>query len=224
MYFYAALCYNPSMSKYPINLDLAGKPVTVIGAGSVGARKIRALCDADAKVTVVSKNFASDFDNICKGLDIEVIEGTYKPEHIKNAVLAIAATDDRALNEQIYKDCQKAKVICNIVDVPDLCDFYVPAVVKRGDLQIAIGTDGKCPAYSGRIRRKLEEIFTEDHGKFLNELGIARIKTIENTPPKVRMPILKKLSEDESFQYFLENGPQAWQKKADETITTWPTE
>jgi len=212
------------MSKYPINLDLAGKPVTVIGAGAVGARKIRALCNADAKVTVVSKNFASDFDNICKGLDIEVIEGTYKTGHIKNAVLAIAATDDRALNEQIYKDCQAAKVICNIVDVPDLCDFYVPAVVKRGDLQIAIGTDGKCPAYSGRIRRKLEEIFTEDHGKFLDELGIARIKTIENTPPPVRMPILKKLSEDESYEYFLKNGSKAWQKMADKTITNWPTE
>ncbi|MBW8015783.1 MAG: bifunctional precorrin-2 dehydrogenase/sirohydrochlorin ferrochelatase [Planctomycetes bacterium] len=212
------------MSKYPINLDLAGKPVTVIGAGSVGARKIRALCDAGAKVTVVSKNFASDFDNICKGLDIEVIEGVYKTQHIENAVLAIAATDDRALNEQIYKDCRNAKVLCNIVDVPDLCDFYVPAVVKRGDLQIAIGTDGKCPAYSGRIRRKLEDIFTEDHGKFLDELAIAREKTIANTPPKVRMPILKKLSEDESYEYFLKNGSENWQKKADKTIKSWPTE
>ncbi|MCF7956258.1 MAG: bifunctional precorrin-2 dehydrogenase/sirohydrochlorin ferrochelatase [Phycisphaerae bacterium] len=212
------------MSKYPINLDLTGKPVTVIGAGSVGARKIRALCDAGAKVTLVSKNFASDFDNICKGLDIEVIKGTYKPEHIKNAVLAIAATDDRSLNEQIYKDCQNAKVICNVVDVPDLCDFYVPAVVKRGDLQIAIGTDGKCPAYSGRIRRKLEEIFTEDHGKFLDELSIARKKTIASAPPPVRMPILKKLAEDESFDYFLQNGSEAWQKMADEIIKNWPTE
>lgn len=212
------------MAKYPINLDLTGKPVTVIGAGSVGARKISALCDAGARVTVVSKNFASDFDNICKGLDIEVIEGTYKPEHIKNAVLAIAATDDRALNEQIYKDCQKAKVICNVVDVPDLCDFYVPAVVKRGDLQIAIGTDGKCPAYSGQIRRKLEEIFTEDHGKFLDELAKAREKTIASTPPPVRMPILKKLADNESYEYFLKNGSEKWQKKAEETINSWPTE
>jgi precorrin-2 dehydrogenase/sirohydrochlorin ferrochelatase len=212
------------MAKYPINLDLAGKPVTVIGAGSVGARKICALCDAGAKVTVVSKNFASDFDNICQGLDIEVIKGTYKIEHIKDAVLAIAATDDRALNEEIYYDCQKAKVICNIVDVPDLCDFYVPAIVKRGDLQIAIGTDGKCPAYSGRIRRMLEEIFTEDHGKFLDELDEARVKTIANTPPPVRMPILKKLSDDESYEFFLENGSEAWQKRADETIKSWPSE
>jgi precorrin-2 dehydrogenase/sirohydrochlorin ferrochelatase len=210
------------MAKYPINLDLNGKPVTVIGAGSVGARKIRALCDAGAKVTVVSKNFASDFDDICQGLDMEVIKGLYKTQHIENAVLAIAATDDRALNEQIYHDCQKAKVICNIVDVPDLCDFYVPALVKRGDLQIAIGTDGKCPAYSGHLRRKLEAIFTDDHGRFLNELGIARAKTIAQTKPGVRMPILKKLSDDESFEYFLENGSDPWQKRADETINSWP--
>lgn len=210
------------MAKYPINLDLAGKPVTVIGAGSVGARKIQALCDAGAKVTVVSKNFASDFDEICQGLDMKVIKGLYETKHIEKAVLAVAATDDRALNEQIYHDCQKAKVICNIVDVPDLCDFYVPAVVKRGDLQIAIGTDGKCPAYSGRIRRKLEEIFTADHGRFLDELGQAREKTIAQKVPAVRMPILKKLSDDESFDYFLENGSQAWQDMADKTIKNWP--
>jgi precorrin-2 dehydrogenase/sirohydrochlorin ferrochelatase len=210
------------MAKYPINLDLNGKPVTVIGAGSVGARKIRALCDAGAKVTVVSKNFASDFDDICQGLDMEVIKGLYKTEHIEKAVLAIAATDDRALNEQIYRDCQKAKVICNIVDVPDLCDFYVPALVKRGDLQIAIGTDGKCPAYSGHLRRKLEGIFTEDHGRFLNELGKAREKTLARTQPGVRMPILKRLSDDKSFEYFLENGSDAWQKMAEETINSWP--
>jgi precorrin-2 dehydrogenase/sirohydrochlorin ferrochelatase len=210
------------MAKYPINLDLTGKPVTVIGAGSVGARKIRALCDAGAKVTVVSKNFAADFDEICQGLEMEVIKGLYETSHIEKAVLAIAATDDRALNEQIYRDCQIAKVICNVVDVPDLCDFYVPAVVKRGDLQIAIGTDGKCPAYSGRLRRKLEEIFTEDHGRFLNELGIAREKTLAQTPPPVRMPILKKLSDDESFEFFMEKGSQPWQQCADEIIKTWP--
>lgn len=211
------------MAKYPINLDLTGKAVTVIGGGSVGARKIRVLFEAGAKITVVSKRFGSDFDEICRGLDIEVVKGLYKTEHIAKAVLAFAATDDRALNEQIYRDCQKAKVICNVVDVPDLCDFYVPAVVKRGDLQIAIGTDGKCPAYSGRIRRMLEGIFTEDHGRFLDELGQAREKTIANTVSAVRMSILKKLSDDESFEYFLENGSKPWQDMAEETIKNWPT-
>jgi len=212
------------MSKYPINLDLDGKPVTVIGAGSVGTRKITALCSAGAKVTVVSKKFPPGFDKICSNLDIRVIEGPYNPEHIKNAVLAIAATDDRTLNEQIYNDCKAAKVLCNIVDVPDLCDFYVPAVVKRGNLQIAVGTDGKCPAYSGRIRKKLEEIFTENHGRFLDELAIARQKTIASAPPSVRMPILKKLADDESFDYFMENGSEAWQKRTDQIITNWPAE
>ena len=207
------------MSKYPINLDLSGKPVTVIGAGQVGTRKIKALYDSGAKVTVVSKDFPEDFDSFTEQLDIEVIRSEYKKEHIQNAVLAIAATDDRTLNEQIYRDCQTAKVICNIVDVPDLCDFYVPSIVKRGDLQIAIGTDGKCPAYSARIRRKLEEIFTEDHGKFLAELAIARQKVVTTCPPEKRKPILQKLTEEESFKYFLENDPDKWQQYADNAIS-----
>ena len=87
-------------------------------------------------------------------------------------MLAIAATSDRQLNRRIYKDCQELEILCNVVDAPELCDFIVPAVVKRGDLQIAIGTEGNCPAYAGHLRKKLEQSFTDKHGEFLAELAL----------------------------------------------------
>ena len=95
--------------------------------------------------------------------------------------------------------------------MPELCDFFVPAVVKRGSLKIAVGTDGQCPAYAGHIRKKLEKIFTEKHGLFLSELEKMRLKVInEIHEPDKRKIILGRLCDDNSFDYFLDNGPEKW--------------
>ena len=128
-------------------------------------------------------------------------------------MLVIAATNDHELNKQIYKDCQELEILCNVVDQPELCDFYVPAVVRRGDLQIAIGTEGDCPAYAGHIRKKLEQTFTDKHGEFLAELEAIRDHIIKDVPNEAdRKIILGKLVDDESFEYFVKNGSDAWQK------------
>jgi precorrin-2 dehydrogenase/sirohydrochlorin ferrochelatase len=95
----------------------------------------------------------------------------------------------------------------------------VPAVVKRGDLQIAIGTEGQSPAYAGHIRKKLEGIFTEKHGEFLTEIEAMREKLIrEVADPAERKAISGELVDDASFEYFVKNGPEQWRKKADEII------
>lgn len=206
------------MAKYPIYLDLAGRKTLVIGAGSVASRKVLSLCQAGAKVLVVAKRIDETFEVTCKDLEIEVITGAYSKQHLKDAVLAIAATNDTELNTQIYNDCREMNVLCNVVDVPDLCDFYVPAVLQRGDLQIAIGTNGKSPAYAGHLKRNLEELFTRDHGRFLDELEIIRQYVIENVEPQMRKPILAELVNDESFELFLKKGAELWQKNAKKTI------
>jgi siroheme synthase (precorrin-2 oxidase/ferrochelatase) len=95
----------------------------------------------------------------------------------------------------------------------------VPAVVKRGDLQIAVGTEGQSPAYAGHIRKKLELIFTEKHGEFLAEIEATREKIIKEVPdPVERKAISGELVDDESFEYFLRNGPTAWRTMAEEMI------
>ena len=207
------------MAKYPIYLDLKDKKVVVIGAGSVAERKVKSLCSAGAKVLVVAKDIDQDFAKSCEQESVKAISGSYSKEYLKGAVLAIAATDDTFLNKQVYNDCHKLSVLCNVVDVPELCDFYVPAVVKRGDLQIAVSTDGSCPAYAVRLRKKLEEIFTEDHARFITELKTAREKIIKRISDiGKRKEILQELVNDRSFECFVNQGPQAWQRQLQELI------
>ena len=209
------------MAKYPIYLNLHDKRVVVIGAGGVGARKVQALADAGARIVVVAPNIDTAFADFAQRNNIEVIEAKYEKQYLAEAVICIAATDDRTTNERIYEDCQELSVLCNIVDVPDLCDFYVPAIVKRGPLQIAISTDGNCPAYAGHVRRKLEDLFTETHGRFVTELEKARQKVIKQIKdPNQRKALLGQLVKDESLKFFIDNGPEAWHTRANDIINT----
>jgi len=100
-----------------------------------------------------------------------------------------------------------------------LCDFFVPAIVKRGDLQIAISTEGNCPAYAGHIRKKLEQTFTVKHGDFLAELEALRKQIIKDVQdPSDRKTLLGLLADDKSFEYFTEKGLTAWRDRAEELI------
>jgi precorrin-2 dehydrogenase/sirohydrochlorin ferrochelatase len=207
------------MAKYPIYLELCNRRIVLVGGGAVAARKAESLLKAGARLVVVADHIGQALRGFCAGTSAELIESKYSKEYLAGATMAIAATDDEKLNTQIYRDCQELEILCNVVDSPQLCDFYVPAVVQRGDLQIAIGTDGKSPAFAGHIRKKLEQIFTEKHGEFLAELEAVRSRIIEKLKdPVERKAILGKLADDESFEYFAANGPAEWRKRAEETI------
>lgn len=211
--------YNPAMAKYPIFLELGSRRVVVIGGGAVAVRKVQALLAAGARVVVVAERIDDMLTALCRNTDVELIKSKYSRNYLAGALLAIAATNNHPLNKKIYKDCQELEVLCNVVDVPELCDFFVPAVVKRGDLQIAIGTEGRCPAYAGHLRKKLEGIFTEQHGQFLAELEKLRKKIIQEVSnPADRKIILGQLADDESFEYFVENGSAKLHLFADELI------
>ncbi len=211
--------YNNFMAKYPIFLELSGRRVVVIGGGTVAVRKAQSLLAAKARLVVVAERIDKMMTALCKSKNAELIKSKYSKEYLAEAVLAIAATNNHELNKQIYKDCQELEVLCNIVDEPEFCDFYVPAVVRRSDLQIAIGTEGHCPAYAGHIRKKLEKIFTEEHGRFLVELQAIRQKIIDEVPePAERKTVLGLLVDDESFEYFVRNGPEQWRVRTEEII------
>lgn len=207
------------MSKYPIFLELAGRRAVVIGGGAVAVRKAQALLAAGARLVVVAEHITNMMTALGKDANVELIRSKYSKDYLGKAVLAIAATDKPQLNSQIYKDCQELEILCNVVDEPELCDFFVPAVVKRGDLQIAIGTEGHCPAYAGHIRKKLEQVFTDRHGEFLVELETIRKQIIKDVPdPADRKTLLGKLADDKSFDYFAESGPAAWRSRTETII------
>lgn len=207
------------MAKYPIFLELAGRRAVVIGAGSVAVRKVQALLSAGARVVVVAERIDDMMTALCTGTKVEIIKAPYSKNYLAGALLAIAATNNNELNKKIYKDCQELEILCNVVDVPELCDFYVPAVVKRGPLQIAISTDGRSPAFAGHVREKLEKLFTEKHGLFVAELEAMRTRVIQDLPaPTDRKALFGQLADDESFRYFDEKGPEAWCQRAEKII------
>ena len=208
------------MSKYPIFLELGGRRAVVIGGGSVAVRKAQSLLDADARLVVVAERIDKMMTTLCKNKKAKLIKSKYSKDYLSGAVLAIAATNDHQLNKRIYKDCQELEILCNVVDEPELCDFFVPAVVKRGDLKIAVGTEGHCPAFAGHIRKKLEKIFTEKHGLFLAELETMRKRLIKEVPEaNKRKAVLGQLTNDKSFEYFIQNGSAQWRIFAEGLIS-----
>jgi len=215
--------YKGFMAKYPIFLELSGRRVVLIGGGAVAARKAQVLLAAGARLVVVAERIDEMLTVLCRDKTAELIKSKYAKSYLAEAVLVVAATNNNQLNKQIYKDCQELEILCNVVDVPELCDFFVPAVVKRGNLQIAVSTDGYCPAYAGHLRKKLESVFTEKHGEFLAELEAMRKQIIrEVSDPADRKSLLGRLVEEKSFEYFVENGSAKWRTFADEVISSLP--
>lgn len=205
--------------KYPIFLNLKSKRVVVIGAGSVGTRKVMSLLDCGARIVVVADKIDEVLKTQCLQKNVEFVETKYSKEYLTGAAIAFAATNKKEVNEQIYKDCQELEILCNVPDCPDMCDFFVPAVLKRGDLQIAVCTEGYSPAFAGHIKKKLEDIFTEKHGQFLAELEKIRKRIIEQVSDcETRKVLFGELAGDASFEYFVEKGPQEWQKNTLEKI------
>jgi precorrin-2 dehydrogenase/sirohydrochlorin ferrochelatase len=210
------------MANFPIFLEVGDRRVVVIGGGPVAIRKAEVLLDAGARVVIVDDALDVLPPELDGRKNLELVKSKYSVEYLNQALLAIAATNNPQVNEQIYRDCQQLEVLCNVVDCPELCDFFVPATVRRGDLQIAICTEGACPAYAGHLRQKLEDIFTEDHGRFLDALETVRRKVLSTVPDETqRKAILGELVSDESFQRFIDD-PSAWRKKADTIISRSP--
>ncbi len=209
------------MSKYAIFLELGNRRVVLVGGGAVAVRKAHTLLEAGARLVVVAEQASDAMIALCSGGCLELIRAKYSKEYLGEAVLVIAATNDHQVNAQVYRDCQALEILCNVVDEPEFCDFFIPAVVKRGGLQIAIGTSGDCPAYAGHLRKKLEALFTEEHGRFLAELECIRACIIRDVPgAEDRKALLGRLADDESFEYFRAHGSSAWHKMAQDIIVS----
>ncbi len=143
----------------------------VVGAGVVASQKLDGLLESGAEVQVVAPQASESIQELARIGRIAWTPAEFRPEHLEGAKLVIAATGDPVVNEQVYRAARQRGVLCNSVDEPERCDFFYPAVVRRGDLQIAISTAGKSPALAQRIRQDLEEQFDSSYGSWLQWLG-----------------------------------------------------
>ncbi|MCJ0011566.1 bifunctional precorrin-2 dehydrogenase/sirohydrochlorin ferrochelatase [Clostridioides difficile] len=167
---------------YPINLKLDELDVVIIGGGEVAYRKCKNFLEFNKNVTIVSKQILNKFYDL-KG-NIKIIKDDYKEIYIKDASVIIAATNNRELNMEIGLYCRAKNKLVNVVDNIEISNFTVPSYIKRGDLLISVSTGGKSPSLSSKIKKEIEDRYTEDYEEYLNVLGDIRKKVIKKYEDK----------------------------------------
>jgi precorrin-2 dehydrogenase/sirohydrochlorin ferrochelatase len=179
------------MSLFPMFLKLDGRRCLVVGAGSVAEAKIESLLATEAAVRVVAPRSTPKVREWARAGRIEWEAREYGPGDLLGVFLVIAATGSPALHDEIYTEARRRGVLCNAVDEPERCDFYFPAVVRRGELQIAISTGGLSPALAQRLRKDLEQQFGPEWEQWLQKLGQTREELLSiPMPPEQRKRLL----------------------------------
>jgi uroporphyrin-III C-methyltransferase/precorrin-2 dehydrogenase/sirohydrochlorin ferrochelatase len=161
------------MSLFPVFVKLTGRRVLVVGAGPVGESKISGLLAAGASIAIVAPRATDAVQLWARQGDLEWRAREFQPSDLDGAALVIAAVP-AAVAKNVFDEARARGILCNSVDDPDNCDFYYPAVVNRGDLQIAISTAGHSPALAQRLRKELELQFGPAYADWIQELGAAR--------------------------------------------------
>jgi precorrin-2 dehydrogenase/sirohydrochlorin ferrochelatase len=188
-------------SLFPMFMKLEGKRCLVVGAGNVGEPKIGSLIDAGARVRVIALQASETVQNWAQAGKITLELRAFVDEDLDGAFLAVVATASRALNGSIYRETQRRGVLCNVVDVPGYCDFYYPAVVRRGDLQIAISTNGQSPSLSQKLRQQLERQFGSGYAEWVKELGeTRRLVLASDLDPERKRALLHSLASREALK------------------------
>ncbi|WP_209331290.1 precorrin-2 dehydrogenase/sirohydrochlorin ferrochelatase family protein [Lunatimonas salinarum] len=158
---------------YPVFLKVSQLDTLLVGAGFVGLEKLTFLLKSspNARVTVVSKEISEAVRELVRNKEnIKLIEDSYHPDYLENRHLVIAATNFPEINKTIYEDCKQRSILVNVADTPDCCDFYLGGIVTKGNVKIAISTNGKSPTTAKRLRQLLEEIIPEDINEMVENI------------------------------------------------------
>jgi precorrin-2 dehydrogenase/sirohydrochlorin ferrochelatase len=162
------------MSLFPLFVKLENRSCLVVGAGVIAEGKIRSLLEAAAAISVVAPRATPQVREWAASGVISWWRRKFTPADLDDKFLVVAATPIAAVNALVFAEARRRKILCNSVDDPPHCDFFYPAIVRRGDLQIAISTNGKSPALAQRLRQRFERQFGPEYADKLSELGAAR--------------------------------------------------
>jgi len=192
---------------YPVGLKLEDVPVLVVGAGSVGGRKAARLAAAGARVTVVAPEAGEVVGSLAGEGKVTWHARVFDDGDVEGAALVISAAPDREVNERVARAARERGVWVNVADTPELCTFYLPAVVDRSPLKVAISTSGACPAYARQLRERLDGVFDPEAGRFVEMLGRMREKVRADAPERV----------GEASRAFVESGAEEMWLSGDQT-------
>ncbi|KRP27372.1 MAG: siroheme synthase [Cryomorphaceae bacterium BACL22 MAG-120619-bin32] len=149
---------------YPIFLKTHQLQILIVGGGFVAVEKMSFLLKSspDANVTLVAPFFREETKEFAEKFHIPMIDDTYKKSYLKNKQIVIATTDNLDVNIQVYKDCKEKNILVNVADNPPFCDFYMGGIVTKGNVKIAISTNGKSPTTAKRMRQFFEDIIPDN--------------------------------------------------------------
>jgi precorrin-2 dehydrogenase / sirohydrochlorin ferrochelatase len=154
-------------------LKLTGRRCLVVGGGEIGLEKVEGLMACDGDVTLVAPDAVPELQELAREGSLRWERREYRPEDLERAFMVIACTDDTDINIGIYNDAEARAMLVNVVDVPPLCNFILPAILRTGPLAIAISTAGASPALAKRMKREIGELFGEEYATLailLNEV------------------------------------------------------
>ena len=161
---------------FPILLNLQKFPCLIVGGGEVALRKVQSLLLFNAKITVLSPRICKPLKELNKNNKIKIISKSYSKKYLKDYKIVFCATNNRQINKQVHKDCKKENILLNVADIPKLCDFILPANVKRGALTISISSQGKAPFMVKELKKKSEQIFSPAYNNIMELAGDFRKK------------------------------------------------
>jgi siroheme synthase-like protein len=188
---------------FPLFLKLEGQRCLVVGGNAEVAGKIPALLASGARVRVVSPQVTDGIRQLAEENKVQWEPRAFTPADLNHVTLVIALDDDDALNELVYREATSRGVLCNVVDQPERCHFYYPAVVRRGQLQIAISTGGLSPALASQIRRDLDDQFEPAYTGWVEALGNAREQVLRKHPRSAhRTKLLQRIASRRAFASF----------------------
>ena len=165
---------------YPVFLKTSNLHVLIVGGGNVAEEKLTFLTKSspDAKVTMVSPMYREDTISLAKKFNVTMVNDTYKEAYLKGKHIVIATTDVPEVNVEVYNHCRALDKLVNVADNPPYCDFYMGGIVTKGNVKIAISTNGKSPTTAKRLRQFFEDVIPEDITKMVQNLNDYR-KTIK---------------------------------------------
>ncbi len=163
---------------YPIFLKTNQLHILIIGGGNVAEEKLKFLTKSspDAQVTMVSPMFRKTTLELAKRYHVQIIEAVYNENYLQGKHMIIATTDNPEVNIQVYNDCRRFDKLVNVADNPPYCDFYMGGIVTKGNVKIAISTNGQSPTTAKRLRQFFEDVIPDDVDKMVKNLNSYRNK------------------------------------------------
>ena len=180
---------------YPIFLKVHQLQVLIVGGGNVALEKLTFLLKSspNAQIELVAPEIREEVRKLAAKHNVELIEESYHINDLQGKDLVIVATDNPAINIQVYEDCKSRNTLVNVADTPQYCDFYLGGIVTKGHVKIAISTNGKSPTTAKRLRQFFEEVIPEDINQLVENLNKFR-KTIKGNFEK-KVITLNRLTE-----------------------------